>query len=323
MGNMAVERPRTLQFEYPLLSLEEKIETLKQQGFSPQSREIRKLDETLCELEERIYKNLSSWEEVQLARHLDRPTMMQYVNLIFDDFYELHGDRVYRDDPAIIGGIASIGEIRLMIIGQEKGRNTNDRLKHNFGMANPEGFRKSLRLMKTAEKFSLPILSLVDTPGAYPGVGAEERGQPGAIASNLKEVFGIRTPIVVVILGEGGSGGALALGIGDRVMMMKHSIYSVISPEGCAAILWKDKSKAMEAASSLRLTSKDCLELKVVDVVIEEIHGAAHRDPEGNAMELKKRIIEQLNILSSISTDILLEERVKKFTSFGEFNVEQ
>ncbi len=320
---MAIERLGNLQFEAPLLSIEEKIEILKQKGFASQSKEIKKLNERLRELEEKIYENLSPWEEVQLARHPDRPTLMQYINLIFDDFSELHGDRLYGDDPAIVGGIASMGEKRLMVVGHEKGRNTKDRLKHNFGMASPEGFRKSLRLMKIAEKFALPVLSFVDTPGAYPGVGAEERGQPGAIAMNLKEVFSIRTPIVVVIIGEGGSGGALALGIGDKVMMMKHSIYSVISPEGCAAILWKDKKKAIEAASALRLTSKDCLELNVVDIVIDEIHGAAHRDPEGNSRELKKLITEQFNQLESIPIDILLKKRVKKFASIGEFNGEQ
>jgi len=320
---MAIERSGKLQFEEPLLSVEEKIESLKQKGFSSQSTEIRNLYERLHDLEEDIYKNLSSWEKVQLARHPDRPTTMQYINLIFDDFHELHGDRIYGDDPAIVGGIASMAERRLMVVGHEKGRNTKDRLKHNFGMANPEGFRKSLRLMKIAEKFALPILCFVDTPGAYPGIGAEERGQPGAIASNLKNIFGIRTPIVVIIIGEGGSGGALALGIGDRVMMMEHSIYSVISPEGCAAILWKDKRKAIDAASSLRLTSKDSMELNVVDVVVDEIHGAAHRDPEGNALELKSRVIEQLDIIGDIPIQILLKERADKFTSIGEFNVGQ
>lgn len=315
-------KTKNLQFETPIIDLENRIENLRQKGFSAESREIKKLESTLGDLEEKVYGNLTPWEEVQLARHPDRPTMSQYLDLMFDDFHQLHGDRFYGDDPAIVGGVATMGEKRLMVIGHEKGRNTKDRLRHNFGMANPEGFRKSLRLMKMAEKFSLPILSFVDTPGAYPGVGAEERGQPVAIASNLKEVFKIKTPIVVVIIGEGGSGGALALGIGDRVIMMKHSIYSVISPEGCAAILWKDKAKAPDAASSLRLTSDDCLEFNVVDLVIDEIHGAAHRDPEGNSLKLAECIEDQLESLSSISIDLLLERRMKKFASIGKFSTD-
>ncbi len=320
---MSPERSNILEFESPILELEEKLSSLKQKGFSNSSKEMVKLRERLSELETSVYQNLSEWDEVQLARHPDRPTTMQYIKNICDDFQELHGDRLYGDDPAVVGGLASIGGKRIMLVGHEKGLNTRERLKRNFGMASPEGFRKSLRLMNMAAKFKVPILLFVDTPGAYPGVGAEERGQPGAIASNLKELFRIRTPITVIIIGEGGSGGALALAVGDRVLMMRHSIYSVISPEGCAAILWKNKEKAPEAASTLRLTSRDCLRLKVVDSIIEELGGAAHRDPQGNSKQLKEIIIRETEILEKRPVDRLLDERIKRFSDIGVFNGDQ
>lgn len=317
---MTVGKKRILDFENPVYELEEKIEAGRQRGLEESSAEITRLKERLAELETRVYGSLSPWEEVQLARHPDRPTALQYIKDIFDEFLEFHGDRYYGDDPAVVGGLASLQGRRVMVVGHEKGRNTRDRLKRNFGMASPEGFRKSLRLMNLAGKFGLPVISFVDTPGAYPGVEAEERGQSVAIASNLKNLFNISTPIMIVIIGEGGSGGALALAIGDIVLMMEHAVYSVISPEGCAAILYKNKEKAPEAASSLRLTSADCMELGVIDAVINERAGAAHRDPHGNAEELKKMILEKLVELEGIPGDALLRDRVEKFSRIGIFD---
>lgn len=308
---------RILQFERPVLELEEKITQLRRGGLPESAGEIVRLTKHLEDLEARVYRDLSPWEQVQIARHPKRPTTMNYIDMICDEFQELAGDRLYGDDAAVVGGLARIGDMRLVIVGHEKGRTTNGKIKHNFGMANPEGFRKSLRIMKLAEKFNMPVVSFVDTPGAYPGVGAEERGQPRAIALNLKEAFGLRTPIVVVIIGEGGSGGALALAIGDRILMMEHAIYSVISPEGCAAILWKSKEKAPEAAASMRLTAADCLELGVIDAVIEELHGASHRDPKGNAMQLREIITSEIEALSNLSMDVLMKRRENKFYSMG------
>jgi len=317
---MSVGKKRRLDFESPVYELEEKIEAGKQRGMDPDSGEMKKLRERLDELEIKVYSGLSPWEEVQLARHPDRPTTIHYINEIFDEFLEFHGDRYFGDDPAVVGGLVSLGGRRMIVIGHEKGRNTRDRLKRNFGMASPEGFRKSLRLMKLAEKFGLPVISFVDTPGAYPGVGAEERGQSAAIASNLKNMFNISVPIIVIIIGEGGSGGALALAVGDIVLMMEHAVYSVISPEGCAAILYKNKEKAPEAASSLKLTSADCMELQVVDGVIRESHGAAHRDPRGNAHKISKQILQKLAELDGVARDALLKKRVDKFSRIGIFD---
>lgn len=313
------EAPRTtvLQFERPVLELEEKIARLRRSGLPENADEIMRLGERLKDLEEQVYRDLSPWEEVQLARHPKRPTMTNYIDMICDEFQELAGDRMFGNDAAIVGGLARVGALRLVIVGHEKGRTTQGKIKHNFGMAKPEGFRKALRIMKLAEKFKMPIVTFIDTPGAYPGVGAEERGQPRAIALNLKEAFGLRTPIIVVIIGEGGSGGALALAIGDRILMMEHSIYSVISPEGCAAILWKSREKAPDAAASMRLTAADCLELGVVDVVIEELHGASHRDPKGNAIQLREIIVSEIEALEKSSIDVLMKRRENKFFSMG------
>lgn len=306
-----------LQFEKPILELEQKIGELRRSGFEEGSSEVRNLSRRLKELVGDIYGNLSPWEKVQLARHAKRPTVQDYVRMMFEEFVELHGDRCFGDDRAVLGGLARMGGRRIVVVGHEKGRNTRERLERNFGMAHPEGFRKALRLFRIAGKFALPVVTLVDTPGAYPGIGAEERGQPRAIAENLKEVFSIRTPFVVVIIGEGGSGGALALAVGDRVLMMEHAVYSVISPEGCAAILWKSKEKATEAAESLRLTSADCMELGAVDRVVGEVSGASHRDPRGNAYRLKEVILEELESLESVDIDKLLEAREKKFFMMG------
>jgi acetyl-CoA carboxylase carboxyl transferase subunit alpha len=313
------ESPRmnALPFERPVLELEEKIARLRQSGAPENADEIVRLGERLEDLEQQVYSDLSPWEQVQLARHPKRPTMAKYIDIICDEFQELAGDRLFGNDKAIVGGLARIGDLRLVIVGHEKGRTTQGKIQHNFGMANPEGFRKALRIMKLAEKFKLPIVSFIDTPGAYPGVGAEERGQPRAIALNIREAFGLRTPIVVVIIGEGGSGGALALAVGDRILMMEHAIYSVISPEGCAAILWKSREKAPEAAASMRLTAADCLELGVVDTVIEELHGASHRDHRGNALQLREILVSEIGALGRLSIDVLMKRRENKFYSMG------
>ncbi|UCF06735.1 MAG: acetyl-CoA carboxylase carboxyltransferase subunit alpha [bacterium] len=308
-----------LDFEQPVCELEEKIEELRRGGLTDESEEVVRLRSRLSDLEGRLYKNLSPWERVQLARHPKRPTSQDFITRIFDDFLELHGDRRFRDDPAVVAGIAKIDGRSLVVISQEKGRTTRERISRNFGMTSPEGFRKALRAMKTGEKFNLPIVSFVDTPGAYPGIGAEERGQPLAIAENLKEFFLVKSPIIVVIIGEGGSGGALAVAIGDRVIMMEHAIYSVISPEGCAAILWKSKERAPEAAQALRLTAGDCFELGVVDRLVEEVHGASHRDPDGNAKKIKEILIEELDSLMEVPIDTLIERRRRKFDSMGIF----
>jgi acetyl-CoA carboxylase carboxyl transferase subunit alpha len=312
---------KALEFEKPIIELENKIESLKRDG-KAQAGEIAKLAGTLSDLEKRVYRGLSPWENVLLARHPLRPTAIDYIKHACEEFEELHGDRYFSDDTAIIGGLARMGGRRIVVIGHEKGRTTRERVARKFGMASPEGFRKALRLMKMAEKFRIPILSIIDTPGAHPGVGAEERGQPRAIADNLKEVFRIDTPIVVVIVGEGGSGGALALAVGDSVLMMEHAIYSVISPEGCAAILWKSKEKAPDAAEALRLTARDCLKLGVVDRIIEERHGAAHRDPKGNIELLRDEVTAEFEKIESIQPDLLLERRREKYYEMGIFDRE-
>jgi acetyl-CoA carboxylase carboxyl transferase subunit alpha len=314
---MENQNVRFLEFEKPLHDIESKIGGLKRGGGG--SEEIGRLQKRLEQLEQDIYGNLSPWEQVQLARHPLRPTMKRYLELICDEFIELHGDRRYGDDTAIIGGLARIDSRRLVIVGHEKGGSTREKLNRNFGMASPEGFRKALRILKLAEKFHLPVLSFIDTPGAYPGVGAEERGQPQAIAENLEELFTLRTPVVVVIIGEGGSGGALALAIGDRILMLEHAIYSVISPEGCAAILWKSREKAPDAAAALKLTARDCYDLGVVDYIIDEISGASHRNPEANARSIRDAVLHEFDVLERVEPDELIERREKKFSGMGHF----
>jgi acetyl-CoA carboxylase carboxyl transferase subunit alpha len=318
---MEQSETRILEFEKPVYELQGRIDRMKKEG-SASTGEIVALEQRLADLEKKVYRDLSAWDQVQLARHSMRPTAIDYIRMMCDEFEELHGDRLFRDDPAVVGGIALIGGRRIMIVGHEKGRNTRERLSRNFGMASPEGFRKALRLMKTAGKFRMPILSLVDTPGAYPGIEAEERGQPRAIADNLQQVFDIDTPIVVVIIGEGGSGGALALAVGDSVLMLEHAVYSVISPEGCAAILWKSREKAPDAAEALRLTAGDCVRLRVVDRIIEESHGAAHRDPEGTAGRVREEVLLELERIEAIQPDLLLENRRNKYSGMGEFEEE-
>ncbi|MDD3642693.1 MAG: acetyl-CoA carboxylase carboxyltransferase subunit alpha [Candidatus Krumholzibacteria bacterium] len=305
-----------LEFEKPVIELQARIERLKKDGTAA-AGDIARLAERLTDLERKVYRGLNAWEQVQLARHPRRPTTVDYIRYCCEEFEEMHGDRLYGDDPAVVGGIAMMGERRIAIVGHEKGRSTRERVSRNFGMASPEGFRKALRLMKTAARFRLPVLSIVDTPGAYPGVGAEERGQPRAIADNLKELFDLDTPVIVVIIGEGGSGGALALAIGDAVLMLEHAIYSVISPEGCAAILWDSKAKAPDAAEALRLTADDCLRLRVIDRIIEEPHGAAHRDPQGTALRVRAEVLAELDRIERAQPDLLLERRREKYRSMG------
>lgn len=309
-----------LDFERPIVELEDKIAELKQlatiQDISVDD-EVKKLGEKARKLRKEIYSNLSAWQHVQLARHPLRPYTEDYIEEMTDEFVELHGDRAFADDPSIVGGLMMLEDKRVMLIGHQKGRNTKENIHRNFGMPHPEGYRKALRLMKLAEKFDLPVVTFIDTPGAYPGIGAEERGQAEAIATNLKVMAGLRVPIVSVVIGEGGSGGALALGVSDRIVMLEYSIYAVISPEGCAAILWNDASKNIDAAEALKLTSKHLLELGVIDRVVKEPDGGAHRDPKAMAAELKRVVYEELDYLQHIEAGTLVERRRKKFLNIG------
>lgn len=281
--------------------------------------EIRKLEQKLEKLKQKVYSELTPWQRVLICRHPARPHSVDYIGSLFEKFVELAGDRTYRDDHAMIGGLATIGGVKCVVIGQEKGHDTESRVFRNFGMMSPEGFRKALRLMKLAEKFHLPVISLLDTPGAYPGLEAEERGQGWAIAQNLRDMMRINTPIIVVVIGEGCSGGALGMGVGDVVAMLEHAYYSVISPEGCASILWKDSSKNVEAATSLKLNSENLLELKIIDSIISEPLGGAHHDPQLTYRNVKQFIIEQLNILRRVPASLLLEQRYLKFRQMGQF----
>lgn len=281
--------------------------------------EIRKLEQKLAKLKQKVYSELTPWERILICRHPARPHTVDFIASMCEKFVELCGDRTFKDDHSIIGGLATIGGIKCVIIGQEKGHDTESRIYHNFGMLNPEGFRKALRLMRLAEKFHLPIISLLDTSGANPCLEAEERGQGWAIAHNLREMIRISTPIIIVVIGEGCSGGALGIGIGDVVAMLQHAYYSVISPEGCASILWKDSSKNVEAASSLKLNAENLIELDVVDAIIDEPLGGAHHDPQQTCHNVKNFIIEQLNILRRIPLTLLLEQRYLKFRQMGQY----
>jgi acetyl-CoA carboxylase carboxyl transferase subunit alpha len=309
-----------LDFEKPILELEKKIHELKSFTSSKKidlSSEIRRLEEKLEKLKSSTYQNLTAWQRVQIARHPQRPYTKDYINMMTTDFVELHGDRTFSDDKAIIGGLAKLDHQKIMILGHQKGRDTKENLMRNFGCAHPEGYRKALRLMQLAEKFHLPIVILIDTPGAYPGIGAEERGQAQAIALNLREMSTLATPIISVVIGEGGSGGALGVGVADRVLVLENAYYSVISPEGCAAILWKDSAKAAEAASVLKLTANDLLELGIIDGIIPEPQGGAHRDPPKMAQELKEVIKRNLNELLGTSQEQLRKRRYEKFRKIG------
>jgi acetyl-CoA carboxylase carboxyl transferase subunit alpha len=310
-----------LDFEQPIAELEDKIEALesvKDDADIAKEMDSLKLKSEL--LTKKIFTSLSDWQISQLARHPQRLYTLDYIENIFDEFTELHGDRTFSNDHSLIGGIAKIDEFNFMFIGQQKGRSTKEKIFHNFGMTRPEGYRKALRLMKLAEKFSLPVISFIDTPGAYPGIGAEERGQSEAIARNLFEMSTLKTPIIATVIGEGGSGGALAIGLSDITMMFEYSIYSVISPEGCASILYKDASKANIAAESLKMTSKHLKKNKLIDKVIPEPLGGIHRDPEKSCNFLKKALIKELKSLQGVSIEELLRERHKKLLGFGRFS---
>lgn len=312
----------TLEFEKPLKELDQQLLQLQQMSEESNidvEHEIAAIEAKIEATKRTIYSDLTSWQKVQLARHPNRPYAQDYIEAIFDDFQELHGDRMFMDDAAIIGGIVRFQDKPLMIIGQQKGRNTKENLKRNFGCPHPEGYRKALRLMKMAEKFNMPVLALIDTPGAYPGIGAEERHVAEAIAVNIREMSDLRVPIVAVVLGEGGSGGALGIGVADRVIVFENAYYSVISPEGCAAILWKDRKFAPEAAEALKLNSKDLVRFGVADEILEEPLGGAHRNPGEAAQTLKKLLLRHFKELEKIAVDDLVENRYQKFRKIGVF----
>lgn len=319
---MSEHRPKPMAFEAPIADLEEKIESLKalsEQGEMNLTDEIANIESRAHELKKDIYSNLTPADIIQIARHPDRPNSLFLANTIFDQFLELHGDRLYKDDPSIVSGVATMGKQRLVFIGHQKGSNTKENLYRNFGMPHPEGYRKALRMMRLADKFSLPIVSFIDTPGAYPGLEAEQRGQAEAIATNLKYMVTVSVPIVSFVIGEGGSGGALGIGVANRLYMLQHAVYSVISPEGCASILFKDASKAPFAAENLKITAKDIVELGIADGILDEPLGGAHYDPEAMAQTIKSTIERDLNTLGKQSPESLKMERYTKFRQFGAF----
>ena len=311
-----------LEFEQPIAELEAKIDELRYVGDDSEiniNEEVARLKAKSESLTKSIFAKLSAWQIAQVARHPMRPYTADYLAMIAPDFQELHGDRMYADDPAIIGGIGRIDGRPVMFIGHQKGRDTKERVRRNYGMPKPEGYRKAQRLMKMAEKFSLPIVTLIDTPGAYPGVGAEERGQSEAIAYSLFLMAKLKTPIVSVVIGEGGSGGALAIGVSDRLLMLQYSVYSVISPEGCASILWKSAEKAEEAAEAMRITADSLSDFGLVDEVLSEPLGAAHRDPAATGDIIKNALLKHLGDLDAMDTDQLLEQRQRRLAGFGQF----
>ena len=312
-----------LEFEKPVAQLEEKIQELRDMSSGSEgldlTSDINGLERKKVKLLKEIFNKLSPWEMSLLARHPNRPYTLDYINMIFTDFHELHGDRAYADDPSIVGGMARFNGEPVMVIGHQKGRDTRERTLRNFGMSRPEGYRKALRLMQTAEKFSMPIFTFVDTPGAYPGIGAEERGQSEAIGHNLYVMRRLKTPIVATVIGEGGSGGALAIAVADVVQMLQYSTYSVISPEGCASILWKSAAKAPDAAKALGLTAHQLLDVGLIDKILPEPLGGAHRDPEAMAQTLKRSLSDSLRTLKRMSTEELLEERYKKLLNYGKY----
>jgi acetyl-CoA carboxylase carboxyl transferase subunit alpha len=311
-----------LEFEQPIAELEAKIEELRYVGDDAEiniNEEISRLQAKSKSLTESIFSKLDAWQISQLARHPQRPYALDYIQRIFTEFEELHGDRTFADDPAIVGGPARLDGKPVMVIGQQKGRDTKEKIYRNFGMSRPEGYRKAKRLMEMAERFRLPILTFIDTPGAYPGIGAEERGQSEAIARNLYVMAGLQTPIVCTVIGEGGSGGALAIGVGDRMIMLQYSIYSVISPEGCASILWKSAEKAPDAAQALGVTSARLKQLQLIDDILEEPLGGAHRNADEMAQRIKLRLIDQLEQLNSFPADELIAARYQRLLSYGEY----
>jgi acetyl-CoA carboxylase carboxyl transferase subunit alpha len=311
-----------LEFERPIHELEKKIAELKsfmeEKGIDL-TDEIQRLEEKLSRLENSTYSEMKPWDRVQIARHAERPTTLDYISYLFTDFIELHGDRLFGDDEAIVGGVAFYKDLPVTVIGHQRGKDTKENLRRNFGMPHPEGYRKALRLMKQAEKFNRPIICFIDTKGAYPGKAAEERGQSEAIARNLVEMAGLTVPVICIVIGEGGSGGALALGVGNYVHMLENSTYSVISPEGAAAILWKDASQARKAAESMKITAPDLKELGIIDEIIEEVKGGAHKDPKRQAEEIDSILESSLNSLLSMSQDELIEQRYEKYKKIGQF----
>lgn len=313
---------KTLPFEEPVIQLRDKISELKDFTSNADvdlSTEIQQLEDRLQKLETDIYENMQSWDRVQVARHPERPTTLDYIREIFTDFIELHGDRSYGDDEAIVGGVAAFNGLPITIIGHQRGKDTKENIRRNFGMPHPEGYRKALRLMKQAEKFGRPIICFIDTKGAYPGKAAEERGQSEAIARNLFEMAGLTVPIISVVIGEGGSGGALALGVANHIHMLENSTYSVISPEGAASILWKDAALAQQAAEAMKITAPDLKQMGIVDEIIQESIGGAHRDPKQQAIFMKEALQRSIDTLTKLNVDELVNERYEKFKSIGEF----
>ena len=311
-----------LDFEQPIAELEAKIDELRYVGDDSEvniNEEVARLKKKSESLTRSIFAKLSPWQVARVARHESRPYTADYLDMICPDFQELHGDRMYADDPAIIGGVGRIDGKAVMIIGHQKGRDTKERVRRNYGMPKPEGYRKAQRLMLLAEKFSLPVVTFIDTPGAYPGVGAEERGQSQAIAQSLYMMAGLKTPILCIVIGEGGSGGALAIGVGDRLLMLQYAVYSVISPEGCASILWKSADKAEDAAEAMRITASSLNEFGLVDEVLEEPLGGAHRNPKGMAEVIRNAILKSLDELDALPLEQLLEQRQQRLAGFGKF----
>lgn len=314
-----------LAFERPIDELKEKIVELKtfmdEKGIDL-SDELHRLESKLTQLEEEIYGNMSPWERVQIARHMNRPTTLDYISNLFTDFIECHGDRYYGDDEAIVGGIARYHGMPVTIIGEQRGRDTKENLRRNFGMPHPEGYRKSLRLMKQAEKFGRPVITFIDTKGAFPGKAAEERGQSEAIARNLFEMAGLKVPIISVVIGEGASGGALAIGVGNKILMLENSWYSVISPEGAAALLWKDSGQAERAAETMKITGPDLKDMGIVDELIPEVRGGAHNDPDKQAQIIDEYLKQTLKELLNLSEESLVEKRLEKYREIGEYRYE-
>ncbi|PIC80431.1 acetyl-CoA carboxylase carboxyl transferase subunit alpha [Sporosarcina sp. P18a] len=314
---------KTLAFEEPIVKLREKINELEEYTAVNDvdlSSEIVNLKNRLVKLETDIYESMEPWDRVQVARHPERPTTMDYITRLFEDFIEFHGDRNFGDDEAIIGGIASFEEMPITIIGHQRGKDTKENVRRNFGMPHPEGYRKALRLMKQAEKFHRPIICFIDTKGAYPGKAAEERGQSEAIARNLVEMAGLKVPVISIVIGEGGSGGALALGVANHIHMLENSTYSVISPEGAASILWKDPSLAKQAAEAMKITAPDLKEMNIIDEIIPEVLGGAHRDANKQSVEIRSTLRRSLKTLCELTSDELIDSRYNKFRSIGVFS---
>lgn len=311
-----------LDFEKPIIELQRKLDELKKHpetlGLNFDT-EVAQIETKIAETRRQIYSNLTPWQRVQLARHPKRPFTLDYLNSAFTDFSEIHGDRLFAEDRAVVGGFAKVGEHKVLVVGTQKGRDTKENIRRNFGSAHPEGYRKALRLMRLAEKFGLPIITLIDTAGAYPGIGAEERHIAEAIAVNLREMMLLEAPIIAVVIGEGGSGGALGIGVADRVLILENAYYSVISPEGCAAILWKERAAAEKAAAALKITAKDLFELGLVDEIVPEPLGGAHNDPKATSETLKQHLLKNLETLKQLSTGERLKARYAKFRAHGHF----